>query len=563
MISLEQLRRTLATPTTSIQLSLLGLVGGTIAALLIILFRLSIEKLQFFITNNFDDFSQLDNIERFALPVIGAVMIAIFADFTGYKHYRLGIPFVMHRIKTRYGLMPLWNTVNQFVGGVIALVCGFSVGREGPSVHLGAAGSSLLGNRLKLPYNSIRTLVGCGIAAAIAASFNTPLAAVIFVMEVVLREYKIHIFIPVMLSAFIGALVTRFVFGDTYEFNLLHVVPLPGIHYPYLVLCGILFGAVAYAFNKNLMIIIKTFRPLSMFPRLLLAGLITAFVGYFVPQALGSGMGAIQFAVSEPGNTQLLLTIFIGKLLATLFALGLGIPGGLIGPIFGLGIVLGTLLSALTPYFSADVNVAGTYAVIGMAGLMAAVLHAPLAALVAVMELTYSPAIIAPAMLVIVSAYITASQFFNNRSIFLQQLDYQKLSYQVSPAISVLQKYGVLAKLATNNKVIDNADDLEVRHYLQTLDSDQQLIIRDTFEMGVEYRLAEYDVQLGTTDATPVKYWPLQGINSQSTLAEAYELLHEKRDGAVYVYHDNVENFIGIIRWDQVRSILTQRSDLL
>ncbi|WP_199611932.1 chloride channel protein [Flocculibacter collagenilyticus] len=562
-MSLEQLRRTLATPTTSIQLSLLGLVGGTIAALLIILFRLSIEKLQFFITNNFDDFSQLDNIERFALPVIGAVMIAIFADFTGYKHYRLGIPFVMHRIKTRYGLMPLWNTVNQFVGGVIALVCGFSVGREGPSVHLGAAGSSLLGNRLKLPYNSIRTLVGCGIAAAIAASFNTPLAAVIFVMEVVLREYKIHIFIPVMLSAFIGALVTRFVFGDTYEFNLLHVVPLPGIHYPYLVLCGILFGAVAYAFNKNLMIIIKTFRPLSMFPRLLLAGLITAFVGYFVPQALGSGMGAIQFAVSEPGNTQLLLTIFIGKLLATLFALGLGIPGGLIGPIFGLGIVLGTLLSALTPYFSADVNVAGTYAVIGMAGLMAAVLHAPLAALVAVMELTYSPAIIAPAMLVIVSAYITASQFFNNRSIFLQQLDYQKLSYQVSPAISVLQKYGVLAKLATNNKVIDNADDLEVRHYLQTLDSDQQLIIRDTFEMGVEYRLAEYDVQLGTTDATPVKYWPLQGINSQSTLAEAYELLHEKRDGAVYVYHDNVENFIGIIRWDQVRSILTQRSDLL
>lgn len=562
---LPSLQRQLALPQTSLQLCVLGMLGGLAAAILIILFRLAIIGLQSFFLSHTDDFSSVSADIRWILPLAAAVLIGILAWLTGYKHYRLGIPFVIHRIKLQYGMMPTRNTINQFFGGILALSGGFSVGREGPSVHLGAYGASFIGKYLQLPYNSIRILAGCGIAAGISASFNTPLAAVIFVMEVVLREYRIHVFIPIMLSSVVGALITQTVFGSDRELAMLNIVPISGWHLPYLVLCGIVFGAIAFVFNKNLMRLIKLFHRWPLLLRLALAGIVTAAVGFLIPHAMGAETGAIFYAVNAPNDVALLLTIFIGKMLLTLFALGLGVPGGVIGPVFGIGIVLGTLLAIIPSALIGDSSIAGTYAVLGMAGLMAATMHAPLAALVAVMELAHNPGIIVPAMLVIATAYITGVQFFNNKSIFMLQLDFLQMPYKLSPADDVLQKVGVLALVNNQYQLLDTPSEHQVQQALDNLEPPQQLIVMRPGSDGVEYALASYDVQLSMTGASAVQYQPLQGLNHQATMSEVFAILEDKREGAVYIYREEQQQqqLLGIIRWDQVRSLLVKQNNLI
>lgn len=555
--SLYALRKRLAVPYTSIQLSILGLIGGIVAASLIVLFRLSIEGIQ----SAFKPGGVFADVSPYiipSLPIFAVILIAIFADFTGFKHYRLGIPFVLHRVKAHYGDMPLWNSVNQFVGGVLALAAGFSVGREGPSVHIGASGSSWLGHWLRLPHNAVRTLTACGIAAGISASFNTPLAAVIFVMEVVLREYKVHIFIPVMLASAAGSLITQSVFGPHAEFAYLSVFSLPVSHYPFLILLGMLLGGSAFIFNTNLMRVIKTFRHVSMFPRLLIAGLFTAIVGYFVPEALGDGTSAINQAMLSPTDTQLIIVLLFTKLLLTWCALGLGIPGGIIGPIFGLGVLLGLIVANLVIYLDPNTNLMSTYGVLGMAGLMAASLHAPLAALVAVMELTSTPEAVTPAIIVIATAYLISAQVLKNRSIFLQQLNYQELTYQTTPVFNVLSRFGVLAEMNTHFKIIEYRSEQDVRYHLNQAEEGQLLIVSIVHDLGIDYSLAEIEQSVG--DTQKIKYIPMQTVDTRSTLAHVYDVLEDQKEGATIITSISGEKVVGVVSWEQLQTILLNRN---
>jgi CIC family chloride channel protein len=553
-MNIKALRQELANPRTSYQLCLLGIVGGICAASLIILFRLSVEWLQLLFLHEVNEFSTLDPSFRLILPLCGALLIILFAYFTGFKHYRMGIPFVIHRVKQRYGHIPIRTTLNQFFGGMFALASGFVVGREGPSVHLGAAGSSFLGEWLKLPYNSIRILAGCGIAAGISASFNTPFAAVIFVMEVVLREYRIHIFIPVMLAAACGSVMTRMVFGEIHELNFIVFKEIETWQYLYLIIFGVFLGAFATLFNNQLMNVIRWFRPLKMVWRLLLAALITGIAGYFVPESLGAGFESVHHIISSENLSFIILILGI-KFVLVLVAIGLGIPGGLIGPVFVLGMLAGVVLAAplglITPDSSDYTN---SYALLGIAGLLTAVLHAPLAALSAVMELSYTPQVILPAMLVIVPAYVTSTQLFGNSSIFIRQLDYQNLPYTISPIRQTLQKTGVLAVMDTEFKLFIDTPDKYMLAFLETAPT-RTVVLRSSFEIDVQYSLVQYDVSLGH-NASPLAFFNMQGVPMQSTLAEVYEILQANREGAVYVHDNTPVGLQGVITWNSLRNYL-------
>lgn len=555
-MSLKALRYELSHPRTSVQLCVLGILGGCSAALLIIAFRLALESLQLTYLEVVDDFTTLEPIVRFILPVVGALLILLFAFLTGFKHYRMGVPFVIHRVKQHYGHIPFRTTINQFFGAMIALASGFSVGREGPSIHLGAAGSSFLGQWLKLPYNSIRILAGCGIAAGISASFNTPFAAVIFVMEVVLREYKIHVFIPVMLAAACGSVLTRIVFGESSELAFLRFEAFSQWVYLYLLLLGVILGVIASVFNNQLMALMKLFRPLGMVSRLLLAGLFTGLIGWLLPEAMGSGMSSIYFVMNLEGDLPLLFAILVAKFVLTLIAIALGIPGGIIGPVFGIGVLCGAILLLPMGLFFPDVEqYTGSFALLGMAGLLTSVLHAPLAALSAVMELSFSPQVILPAMLVIVPAYVTSTQLLGNRSIFIRQLDYQKLRYTTSSIRETLQKHGVLSAMDNEYQLFTDASEKHILDFLQGAPT-HPVVQRSEYEVGYQYSLVQFDISLDPHQSAPLKFFSMEGLPAQATLAEAYELLQASRQGAVYIYEHEANNIVGVITWDNIRSYL-------
>ena len=557
-MNLNAFRKELATPRTSIQLCATAIVAGVSAAALIILFRLSIEWLQLLFLPEVNNFAAIEPTTRLFVPMVGAVLIIIIAYLTGFKHYRMGIPFVIHRVKHYFGHIPFRTAINQFLGGALALASGFSVGREGPSVHLGAFGSSFIGQWLKLPDNSIRILSGCGIAAAISASFNTPFAAVIFVMEVVLREYKIHIFIPIMLAAACGSVMTRAVFGEAQELAFIQFTDFNHWIYLYLVLFGIVLGALATFFNNCLMTVIRGFHSLNMVRRLLIAGAVTGIVGFILPDALGAHFHSAHDLFSQNYDIQLLVWVLCAKFLLTIVALGLGVPGGIIGPVFVIGMLSGVLLASPLGFFVADASeLHGSFSLLGMAGLMAAVVHAPLAALSAVMELSYSPELILPAILVIVPAYVTSTQFLGNRSIFIRQLDYQKLPYTISSVMAFLQKTGVLAIMDTEFSLAkQNKEQL-----ISELENSEQkaVVYKSSVDNQTEYALVSYDNgQDG--DAIRMTFTPMNAVRFQATLAEVYAILSSSRDGAVYIFSDTTDDIIGIITWETLSHYLHQAS---
>lgn len=561
MISFAAAKKRLAMPNTSWQICILAIIGGCASALLIILFNLSISALQNLYLSQTHDYTSLDNISRIDLPIIGALVILLSSWITGYKYLRTGIPFVLHRLKVAYGVIPYRNTLNQFFGSVVALASGFSVGREGPAVHLGAACSSYIGSKLKLPYNSIRTLCACGVAAGIAASFNTPIAAVIFVMEVILREYKVYMFIPIMLAAIVGSMITQHVFGPAHEFEHFRQIALGYQYYPSLILLGIFLGTLAFVFNRYLVALIKYSEKYHIVPRLMLAAFITGLLGYLVPFAMGIGTSAIDFSLEHQWHFQLLAALLVAKILMTIFALGLGIPGGIVGPILGIGAIAGTLASVIVLQFYPSENLGSDFALMGMAGFMAATLNAPLAALLAVLELSHQLDVIIPAMIVITSACLASGQFFNNRSIFTMQLDVQGLQYRKPPIENALQKIGVLAVMNTQFTLFNNHEMARVEAHLTEKNAENFAIITDSDSENMQttsYTWAERKLSedlISTDNIIQHQLWPLSG---QATLAEVYALLVEQRCGGVFIYDKIPNNIQGVVTFEQVRRYLLE-----
>lgn len=450
--SLDRLRLRLSRAEALPQLGVLGILTGLIVGVVMIAFRLLIETAQgaFLPGGNPENYEALAYELRFALPLAGGLLIGLAFQWLPEAARQVGVTHVMERLAYHQGHLPLRNALAQFFGGALSIVCGHSVGREGPAIHLGAASGSLAGRRFGLPNNSLRVLAGCGVAAAIAASFNTPLAGVIFAMEVVLMEYTVVGFAPVILAAVSATALTRLAFGPEPAFAVppLHLGTLWEL--PFVLGMGVVIGLLAAAFIALTRLIAERSTRIAFWLRATLAGAIVGSCALVAPEVMGIGYDTANEALLGQLALGTLALVLVLKLLATAASIGLGLPGGLIGPVLVMGACAGGALGLVGgTIVTSETASAGFYALVGMGAMMGGALHAPLAALTAILELTANPNILWPDMLAVIAAYGVSRQLFRQESVFVTLMRARGLDYRNDPVSQSLRSIGVGAAMET------------------------------------------------------------------------------------------------------------------
>ena len=449
---IKSYRHRLGGESALLPLAILGILVGLLTGGVIQAFRLMIELPGGYWFGHHELFENLAPIERLALAAGGATVLGLLLQFVFKSVPSLGLPHVVQRLNLNHGRFEARPAIMQFFVGVWLILTGQSSGREGPAIHLGSAVSALTGQFWKLPNNSIRILTGCGTAAAIAASFNTPIAGVLFAMEVVLLEYTIASFIPIMLSAAAGTLISRIIYGDETAFLVMPLQMHNYVEVPAYILLGIGIGAASAAFcfihQQGL-----RFHHIPLWVRYCLAGIITGSIGYFLPSVMGIGYDTLDDALNHRLGFYLLVSLGVAKLLASSMSSGLGLPIGIVGPTLVIGGCFGGAAGIVINYLAPhSITNDSFYVMLGMGAMMGAVMNAPLASLIALLELTSTPDIILPGMITIVVANLTCTQLFKQQPPHIASL--RKLSQHKPMSIFevALQRVGVSSLMNSNVK---------------------------------------------------------------------------------------------------------------
>ncbi len=543
-------------------LSLLGLTTGIIAGSVIVLFRFSTEYSQILLLPGADpeNYEALTWQMRLVFTTAGGLFLGLLFYFVSRVPLRIGVIHVLERLAYNEGNLPLKNLILQFIGGCVAIISGQSIGREGPSVHLGAASASLMGQTLHLPNNSIRTLVACGAAAGIAASFNTPLAGVIFAMEVILMEYTIVGFTPVILAAVSATVMSRLVF-DTEPLITVHVVELNSfLELPIIVIMGLFIGALAAGLIRLTGILTKFGQRFDIWLRMSLAGFGVGLIAIVSPEIMGIGYDTVDAALLGQLGIPILILILLTKMLATALCVGFSIPAGLIGSAIFIGAMAGGIIGVLVKHFTTNLSEVSLYVMLGIGAMMSATLQAPLAALLALLELTGNQNIIFPAMLAVVSSNLSARELFKSDSIFLSQFRIFGLDYRNDPIAQSLRRIGVESVLnkayVMTEPVIQR--NVAINHLKEAPDwliirreEGNQLMPATDLARNLEETNDEEIVLL----EIPAKRRQLAKVSIESTLQHAQQQINDTDAEALYVTRKlgpSADRIYGIITQEDI-----------
>jgi CIC family chloride channel protein len=563
------------------KLSAIAVLIGIASGLVILLFRIITEHATSSVMpgQDHEGFENLSEQTRFWLPIIGALVLALIYRLTPTDSHGVGAPYLLQRLDYHQGHIPFRNTFMQFVGATIALISGQSAGREGPAIHLGGGASSIIARYHNLPYSYRKMLIGSGVAAAISASFNTPLAGVIFAQEVILRQFSLMSMTPLVIASVTGSLVTQIALGELAIFPNFEVV-LQAQDFPGLVLLGCLIGALSVVFSRLLIAWQKANRMPKWYS-LPIAGVITGCVAVYVPEVMGVGYDTINLLLSGISDWQWVVIILGTKLLLTSFVLAFGVPGGLIGPNLLIGACAGFIVGLALNQLFPSINPA-LFCLIGMASMMGATLHAPMAALITLLEMTNSSHIILPGMVSIVVAYLINKGLFGQQAIFdeLQQIRHDR--DRMNAQSSSLEQFGIMSIM--DRRFVVTKQVIKVKNILQLLiDRPRWIVIESLSDSNSYYLMQASDLANwlqyykpglpldalmdddSDTDllSIPATRLDLAMTNIRTDIAEALSLIDSHRTDALLIHSTAPEGqtpkLLGIITQNDLDHFYSHR----
>ncbi|MGB0034399.1 MAG: chloride channel protein [Candidatus Acidiferrales bacterium] len=350
---------------------------------------------------------------RLLFPVVGSLGI-------GYLLFRYfpdargsGVPQTKAALYARAGRITLRTVIGKFFCTSATLASGIPLGREGPSVQVGAGIASVLGRRLGLSHEKVQALLPVGAAAAIAAAFNTPLAAVLFSLEEIVGDLHAPVIGAVVLASATSWVVLRLLLGN----NPLFKVPQYQLIHPlelaiYAVL-GVAGGLVSVTFTKLLLGMRERFLRFpksTLWFQPLTGGLLVGLMGWFVPQVLGVGYGYVGDVLNGRMALNVMFLLVVLKLLAVTTSYASGNAGGIFGPALFIGAMLGGAVGTLAHHFLPSYTATpGAYAIVGMGAVFAGIVRAPMTSVVMIFEMTQDYAVIVPLMIsILVSLFISS-----------------------------------------------------------------------------------------------------------------------------------------------------------
>ncbi|MGC9021857.1 MAG: chloride channel protein [Dissulfurimicrobium sp.] len=422
------------------------------------------------------------------LPVLGGFAVGLLVYLVGGQKRLQGVSGLIEAVAIAGGRLPYMFAPVKAVASALSIGSGGSVGPEDPSVQIGASFGSMLGQKLRLSDERIKILVAAGAAGGISAAFNAPIAGVFFSMEIVLGEISGGALGIVILSSVISAIFTQWASGPEPAFHVFHRSISAFKDLPLYLGLGLVSGPISAIYTR-LLYIFKDMFSAWRFPGWLkpaIAGVFLGIIGVFLPQVLGVGYRTIEGVLGgQHLGLLLLFAILAAKLIVTPMSIASGFQGGLFAPALFIGAILGaaygSVADSLFPTLFIDPS---SFAMIGMAALLAGAVHAPLTAILLIFEMTKDYTVMPPLMLAVAVSFFV-SRRLQRDSIYFYAFARRGIRIEHGRDVEVLEGLTVSQIMKREIEVLHESDSLAAAsntfmrlrtHSLPVVDSDGWLV---------------------------------------------------------------------------------------